>query len=130
MFETLDDSNFILFAAKFYDNPNMMDVLEFEEDVNRIKYIKRLFSKYKSGKKLRERLILNHIIILYNVFEARACTRMLCYRLYEYLDYLKPFLVYLNYWPERIDPIGINKEVILDSDINMDENIIKVLRKI
>jgi hypothetical protein len=130
MFETLDDSNFTLFAAKFYDNPNMMDVLEFEEDVNRIKYIKRLFSKYKSGKKLRERLILNHIIILYNVFEARACTRMLCYRLYEYLDYLKPFLVFLNYWPEKIDPIGINKEVILDSDINMDENIIKVLRKI
>ncbi len=130
MFETLDDSNFMLFAAKFYDNPNMMDILEFEEDVNRIKYIKRLFSKYRDGKALRERLILNHIIILYNVFDARACTRMLCYRLYEYLDYLKPFLVYLNYWPERIDPIGVNKEIILDSDINMNENIIKVLRKI
>ena len=91
MFETLDDSNFLLFAAKFYDNPNMMDALEFDDDVNRIKYIKRLFSKYRDGKTLRERLILNHIIILYNVFDARACTRMLCYRLYEYLDYLKPY---------------------------------------
>ena len=108
----------------------MMDALEFDDDVNRIKYIKRLFSKYRDGKTLRERLILNHIIILYNVFDARACTRMLCYRLYEYLDYLKPFLVYLNYWPDKVEPIGINKEVILDSDINMDENIIKVLRKI
>ena len=95
MFETLDDSNFLLFAAKSYDNENCMDQLEFEEDLNRIKYIKRLFSKYRDGKELRERLILNHIIILYNVFEHRACTRMLCFRLYEYLNYLKPFLVYL-----------------------------------
>ena len=131
MFETLDDSNFILFAAKFYDNQNMMDAIEFEEDLNRIKYIKRLFSKYRDGKELRERLILNHIIILYNVFEHRACTRMLCFRLYEYLDFLKPFLVYLNYWPENyIEPIGVNKEKIIGSDVEMDNYIIEKLRKI
>lgn len=131
MFETLDDSNFLLFAAKSYDNENCMDQLEFEEDLNRIKYIKRLFSKYRDGKELRERLILNHIIILYNVFEHRACTRMLCFRLYEYLNYLKPFLVYLQYWPEgEISPVGINKEKIIGSDINMDVHIIEKLRKI
>ena len=107
MFDTLDDSNFMLFAAKFYDNPNCMDQLEFEEDLNRIQYIKRLFKKYRDGKELRERLILNHLIILYNVFHHTACTRMLCYRLYNYLDYLKPFLVYLNYWPDKIQPICI-----------------------
>jgi hypothetical protein len=129
MFDTLDDSNFLLFAAKFYDNPGA-DLLEFQEDLDRIKYIKRLISKYKDGKELRARLILNHIIIMYNVFEPKACTRILAFRLYEYMDCLKPFLLYLNYWPERIEPIGVNQEVIYGSDIQMDMNIISELRKI
>jgi len=130
MFETLDDSNFMLYAAKYYDNPSCMDQLEFEEDLNRIKYIKRLFRKYEEGKELRGRLILNHLIILYNVFYHEACTRMLCFRLYEHLECLKPFLVYLNYWPEKIDPVGLNKEEILDSDVRMDQHIVEVLGKI
>ena len=117
----------MLFAAKFYDNPGA-DSIEFEEDLARIKYIKRLFSKYRDGKELRERLILNHIIVLYNVFEHQACTRMLSFRLYEYIDYLKPFLIYLGYWPDKIGPIGIDKNVILDSDINMDTAIVDKLR--
>jgi len=129
MFETLDDSNFMLYAAKYYDNHGA-DVIEFEDDLARIKYIKRLFSKYRDGKELRERLILNHIIILYNVFEHKACTRMLCFRLYEYLDYLKPFLVYLGYWPTKIGPIGVNKEIIIDSEIKLDHTIIEALRKV
>jgi len=130
MFETLDDSNFMLFAAKFYDNPSCMDQLEFEEDLKRIKYIKRLFRKYKDGGELRERLILNHLIVLYNVFYHKSCTRMLCFRLYEYLDYLKPFLVYLNYWPEKVDAIGVDKEIIIGSQIAVDQSIIDTLRKI
>jgi hypothetical protein len=130
MFETIDESNYLLFTAKYYDNTNCMDQIEFEEDLNRIKYIKRLFRKYKAGGELRERLILNHLIILYNVFYHKACTRMLCYRLYEYLDYLKPFLVYLNYWPNHVDPIGRDKTVIIDSDISMDPHIVEILRKI
>ena len=130
MFETIDDSNFLLFAAKCYDNPSCTGQLEFEEDLNRIKYIKRLFRKYRDGKELRERLILNHLIILYNVYYHEGCTRMLCFRLYKYLDYLKPFLVYLGYWPERVGPVGINKEEILDSDIKMDLKIIEALRKL
>jgi len=129
MFETLDNSNFLLFAAKFYDNPGA-DLLEFQEDLDRIKYIKRLMSKYKDGKELRTRLILNHIIVLYNVFEVKACTRILAFRLYEHLELIKPFLLYLNYWPERIEPIGVNKEVIYGSDIKMDMIIISELRKI
>ncbi len=129
MFETLDDSNFMLFAAKYYENPNG-DQIEFEEDLDRIKYIKRLFRKYKDGGELRERLILNHLIVLYNVFYHKSCTRMLCFRLYEYLDYLKPFLIYLNYWPERVEPVGLDKLEIMDSNINIDNHIIEVLRKI
>ena len=129
MFDTVDDSNFMLYASKFYDNPGA-DVLEFEEDLARIKYIKRLFSKYRDGKELRERLILNHIIVLYNVFEHQACTRMISFRLYEYLEYLKPFLVYLGYWPDRVGPIGVDKIMILDTDINMDVTIVDKVREI
>jgi len=130
MFETLDESNFLLYAAKHYENSNCADQLEFEEDLNRIKYLKRLFRKYDGGKNLRERLILNHIIVLYNVFYHEACTRMLCFKLQDHLEYLKPFLVYLNYWPEQIPPIGINKFVIRDSDIEMDPHIIQMLRNL
>jgi hypothetical protein len=129
MFETLDDSNFMLFAAKHYENPNG-DEIEFREDLDRIKYIKRLFRKYNDGGELRERLILNHLIVLYNVFYHKSCTRMLSFRLYEHLEYLKPFLVYLNYWPERIEPIGLDKREIIDSDVSIDTHIIEVLRKI
>ena len=129
MFDTIDDSNFMLFAAKFYDNPGAV-VLEFEDDLARIKYIKRLFSKYRDGKELRERLILNHIIVLYNVFEHQACTRMLSFRLYEYLEYLKPFLIYLGYWPDKVGPIGIDKNTLYDTDINMDVHIVAKLREI
>lgn len=130
MFEKLDDANFMLFAARFYDNPNCTGTEEFEEDLNRIKYVKRLFRKYKNGGEIRERLILNHLIVLYNVFEPKACTRMLCFRLYDYLTYLKPFLVYMNYWPERVDHIGPNNFKIIDSEVSMDQNIIERLRKL
>ena len=130
MFETLDDSNFMLFAAKYYDNPSCVDTNEFEDDLSRIKYIKRLFRKYKDTGELRERLIFNHLIVLYNVFPHQQCTRMLCYKLYDYLNYLKPFLIQLNYWPKIVDPIGINSTVIIDSDVNMDQYIVDKIRKI
>ena len=130
MFDKLDDTNFMLFAAKFYENPNCMGVEEFEADLNRIKYIKRLFRKYKDGGELRERLILNHLIVLYNVFYHEACTKILCLKLQEYLQYLKPFLVYLNYWPERLDGIGANNVIIIGSTVPMDTHIVEILRKI
>ena len=130
MFETLDDSNFMLFAAKYYDNPSCVDTNEFEDDLSRIKYIKRLFRKYKDTGELRERLIFNHLIVLYNVFHYQQCTRMLCYKLYDYLNYLKPFLIQLNYWPKIVDPIGINSTVIIDSDVSMDQYIVDKIRKI
>jgi len=130
MFENLDDSNFMLYAAKFYDNPSCVDTIEFEDDLSRIKYIKRLFRKYKETDELRERLILNHLTVLYNVFHYKACTRMLCFKLYDYLHYLKPFLVQLSYWPDKIESVGINKDTIIGSDIDMDQKIVDTLRKI
>lgn len=126
-FEKLDESNFILYAAKHYDNPQCLDTEEFYDDLKRFKYLKRLFGKYDETGELRERLIINHLIVLYNVFGIHA-TRMLFLKLEPYYVYLKPFLVLLNYMPDKVI-IGENK-TIYSSDIPMDKNIIEVLRKI
>jgi hypothetical protein len=123
---TLTELNFELYAAKFYDNPNCLDVEEFNDDLNRISYIKRLFKRYRNTGEIKERLVLNHLTVLYNVFYHEACTRMLVLRLNEYVDILKPFLMYLNYWPEKI--IGIEDQI-LSSDVVLDIGIIAKLRK-
>ena len=98
----LNDNNFSLFAAKYYDNPNCSDILEFHDDLNRIKYVKRLFKAYSDTGELKERLILNHLITLYNVFEPHACTLMLMYKLPDYIPVLKSFLSHLNMWSDAI----------------------------
>ena len=102
MFPELDDNNFLNYAMRHYDNPECKSINEFQEDINRTKYIKRLFRKYASTGELRERLLLNHIIILYNVFGVEAATKILFYKLEEeFWPILKTFLVYLNYFPEN-----------------------------
>lgn len=126
----LDDSNFLLYAAKHYDNPQCYDTDEFYEDLNRFKYLKRLFSKYKETGELKERLILNHLIVLYNVFGVHVTTRLLFFRLNEYREYLKTFLVYLNYMPDIVHAIGKNNENILNDDIILDAGIVNRLRNI
>ena len=78
--DILNENNFILFAAKHYDNPQCHDTTEFFDDLKRFKYLKRLFSKYEEHGELKERLILNHLIILYNVFGV-STTKMLLYKL-------------------------------------------------
>lgn len=112
----LNENNFSLFAAKYYDNPNCTDILEFHDDLNRIKYVKRLFKAYKDTGELKERLILNHLITLYNVFEPQACTRMLIYKLPDYTSVLKSFLIHLNMWSDAIAVQGsLNKDIDTDS---------------
>ncbi len=129
MIETLDDSNFVLYAAKHYDNPQCYDVEEFHDDLKRFKYLKRLLGKYEDTGELRENLILNHIIVLYNVF-GDAATRMLFFKLVGYYSYLKPFLILLDRMPDVLVGVGFSTSVIRGKDIAMDENIYKVLRKI
>jgi len=126
MFENLNDDNFMLFAAKYYENAHCTDLLEFHDDLKRIRYIKRLFKKYEQSGELKDRLIFNRLIVLYNTFEHRAMTRMLCYKLNDQLKYLKPFLLYLNYW--RVDLGMIDGKTIIDSDIPIDMGITRVLR--
>ena len=124
----LTDDNFYLFAAKYYDNPQCTDSEEFEDDLKRIRYLKRLFRKYKQTGDLKDRLILNHFVVLYNVFQPEAATRMLCLKLQDELDLVKPFLLMMGYWPDKI--VGINGVTIYDSDIPLDTRIIRILREI
>jgi len=105
MNEKLDDSNFMLYAAKHYDNTQCYDTTEFLDDLKRFKYIKRLFIKYDEYGELRERLILNHIIVLYNVF-GDAATRMLFFKMMGYHHYLKPFLILLARMPDKVVNVG------------------------
>lgn len=124
--DILDDGNFLLYAAKHYDNPQCHNIEEFYDDLKRFKYLKRLFGKYDETGELRERLILNHLIILYNVF-GNETTNMLFYKLDGYYSYLKPFLILLNRMPEKLI---IDNQIIFTSDIPLDANIVKVLRTI
>jgi hypothetical protein len=129
MDDKVDETNFVLYAAKNYDNPGCFDTLEFYEDLKRIKYIKRHFNKYAESGELKERLILNHIIVLYNVF-GNAATKLLMFRLQGHYNYLKPFLIFLNRMPESITGIGIQNTTIYSSDIAIDQYIVDTLRKI
>lgn len=128
MIDKLTEQNFSLYAAQSYNNPSCTDVLEFQEDLNRIKYLKRLLKRYDEKGDLKERLIINHLVVIYNVFEREAATRMLALKLEKYLHYLKPFLVMMGYWPRTIDNVnGIN----LDGEgVPSDTNIIDKLRQI
>lgn len=123
-FNILTDENYLLFAMKVYENPQCRDMEEFYEDMNRIKYLKRLFKKYKSSGILRERLILNHLIIFTNVFGIMPSNRILFSRIEKELHpYLKTFLVYLNLLPEKIPEADV-------ISIPLDKRIIDRLRKI
>jgi hypothetical protein len=120
LFDELNSENFELFAAKYYENPSCIDAEDFYDDIAKFKYIIRLLRRYRDSGKIQERLVLNHIITIYNVFQLQAATRMLFYRIDEDLwPVLKTFLVFLNYIPQT-----------QYKDINVDLNIAKILNKI
>ena len=124
----LNSENFLLFAAKHYW-PVHYSTDEFNSDLSRIIYIKRLLKKYKKTNILSDRLILNHLILLFNVFEPTLAVTMMLFLKIDKDCYspLKTFLVYLNRMP---DEIKINNIKILSSDIFIDMDIAKVLREL
>lgn len=122
----LNDSNFILYAAKSYDIKKSASADEFYEELKRFQYLKRLLKRYDESGDLKVRLILNHIIVLYNCFGPET-TNMLFFKLREYHNYLKPFIVFLNYMPDTIEYDGI---FLRNSDIPLDQQIVDELRKI
>jgi len=129
IFDDLNEKNFLLYAMKEYNNPQCTEVEEFNDDLKKIKYIKRLLNQYVSEGVLKERLLLNHIIIFYNVFPPVAATRILFFKIEErFWPILKPFLFYLKLMPEdKIESI-MGKEI-RTNEILMDQGVIDSLRK-
>ena len=129
LFDDLNEKNYLHFAMKFYDNRQCTSIEEFNEDLNKIKYVKRLFNRFLETGELRVNLILNHLIVIYNVFENEAATRMLFFRVEKkFYSILKPFLIFLNRLPEKVR--GIDGEDIQTNHIPLNETTIKELRKI
>ena len=127
IFDDLNEKNFLLYAMKEYDNPQCVQVEEFYDDLKKVKYIKRLFNQYLNEGVLKERLLLNHIIVFYNVFPVRSATRILFLKIEEeFWPILKTFLVYLSYMPETID--SINGRAIISDDIQLDQGVVDRLR--
>ena len=127
MIDDLNDDTFMIFAIKAYNKPNCV-MSEFYEDLKRIKYVKRLFIKYYNSKDIKERLIINHLIIIYNVFGANPATRILFYKIDgKYHHILKTFLIFLNQMPKYV--MGIRGKNIRSSDIPVDLNLADILRK-
>lgn len=130
MIDKLTDSNFVMYAMKHYDNPQCCSIDEFNEDINRFKYIKKLITRYIKEGDLQERLILNHLIILNNVFGARPLVRMLFLKLGDqHLSYIKPFLIQLSILPDQV--YGIKSHRVIETDIiPMDQGVIDRLRNL
>ena len=120
MYEKITPNNVLMYAIKNYDNPHCEGEKEFEDDLKRFKYIKRLLRKYYDTGVLKERLLLNHIIVLNNVFGADACATLLLYKIQEdYWPVLKSFLLFLN--------------ILRDDELNhieKDENVEKILKEL
>lgn len=128
MFDNINENNFLLFAAKHYDNPQCFDTKEFYDDLKRFKYLKRLFNRYKETGELKERLIINHLQVLYNLFGVEAATKMLFFTLKNHHDCLSPFLILFNTMPDIV--YGIDGKNIHTSDISMDLKVVEILRNI
>jgi hypothetical protein len=123
-FNLLHDGNYTLFAMKNYENPQCASIDEFHEDLNRIKYLKRLLRKFRTHGILREQLILNHLIIFYNVFGIIPATRLLFAKIEPDLHpYLKTFIVYLNNLPENIPEADL---VMIPVDIRIANKLRKI----
>ena len=127
IFDDLTDANFLMFAMKEYSNQQCTNIEEFYDDLKKIKYIKRLINRFLESGKLKEILILNHLIVFYNVFDNKAATRLLFFKIEEkYWSVLKTFLIYLSMMPETVK--GIRGKDIISSDIQLNQEVIDKLR--
>ena len=120
MYEKITSDNVMMFAIRHYENPQCEGEKEFHDDMKRFKYIKRLFKKYTLNGQLKERLLLNHIIVLRNLFGTEACVTLLLFKTQkEYLGVLKSFLIFLNMIKE--DEL---------TEIESDDYVLKILKEI
>ena len=128
-FDDLNEGTFLMYSMKEYNNIQCVDIEEYYDDLKKIKYIKRLFNIYLNDGQLKERLILNHLIVFYNVFPLQAGTRILFYKIEEHFwPMLKTFLIFLERMPNKIE--SIRGKTILSTDIKLDDGIVTRLRTI
>jgi hypothetical protein len=127
-FDNLTNDNIMLYLVKAYDKPNCI-MSEFNDDMKRFNYLKRLFQRYRKYDELREQLVLNHLVVIYNVFGPEVAARALFFKMSKE-DYstLKTYLIFINCMPEKIR--GVKGQDILSSDIQVDMKIAEVLRQI
>ena len=122
MFKEITKDNWLLFAQHHYDNPTLQKEQEFYDDIKRFKYLKRLFRKYKATENIKIRLVLNHVIVIANVFGVEAACILLLYKVEKiYWPYLKSVLVYLDYlYPHELNDVKTDKniDVILKEELN------------
>lgn len=125
-FDDLTNDNIMIYAVKAYDKPNCI-MSEFKEDMKRFNYLKRLFKRYRKMGELREQLVLNHLVVIYNVFGPEVAARLLFFKMSKD-DYsaLKTYMLFLNIMPEKVK--GIKGHDIISSDIPIDMEVAKTLR--
>ena len=129
IYQFLNDKNFIIYAAQHYQNPACSTTDEFYEDLKRIKYIKKLCTRYQETGELKERLILNHVIVLSNVFKPDVLHRILWLKMAPQFKFVKPFLVFLGICLDKIYRVKTDEIINLEG-IMMDNRIITALRAI
>lgn len=128
LFNDLNNDNVMIYAVKAYDKPNCI-MSEFKDDMKRFNYLKRLFKRYRSLGEIRERLVINHLVVLCNVFTPEVATRLLFYKMAkEDYSVLKTYLTFLNVMPNYVR--GIKGKDIVSSEIPLDTTIVNLLRTI
>lgn len=129
MFDKVTEENYLLLAMKHYDNVSCLTLNDFQKDLNRTKYLKRLFNRFYKKGDLKERLILNHLIIFTNVFGPEFGVKMLFFRIdKKFYPFLKTFLIFMHMLPDVI--YGIQENPFYTCDIPVNMNIANILRKI
>lgn len=129
MLDKLNNDNFLMYAIKNYNNPGCRGIQDFNDDLKRLRYIKRLLGRYRLSGEIKERLVINHLVTFYNVFGVEAATRMLFFKIKENLwPELKTFLVYLNYMPQVV--IISTGHRLPESEIPLDPVLVDLLRKL
>ena len=125
-FDDLTNDNILIYAVKAYDKPNCI-MSEFKEDMKRFNYLKRLFKRYRKVGELREQLVLNHLVVICNVFGPEVATRILFFKITkDDFSALKTYLLFLSCMPEKIR--GIKGHDIISSEIPVDMTIANILR--
>jgi len=127
-FDDLTNENIMMYAMKAYDRPNCI-MSEFKDDLKRFNYLKRLFLRYRKYDEMREQLVINHLVVLYNVFGPEVATRLLFFKMTKD-DYsaLKTYLIFLSIMPDKVK--SIKGQDIISSEIPIDQKVVEVLRNI